>query len=42
MEWIIALILVMLMPFGLIFWWIPYCDATGVRKAQGAWIQSKK
>ncbi|MGC2080295.1 MAG: hypothetical protein WA728_30635 [Xanthobacteraceae bacterium] len=41
MEWIIALILVMLVPIGLIFWWIPHCDAIGVRRTQGAWIHTK-
>jgi hypothetical protein len=34
MEWIIALIAVMLMPLGLIFWWIPRCDAVGIQKAK--------
>jgi hypothetical protein len=33
MEWVIALIVVMLMPLGLIFWWIPQCDAVGIREA---------
>jgi hypothetical protein len=30
------LILVMLLPIGLIFWWIPHWDAIGVRRTQGA------
>ena len=34
MEWIIALIVVLIMPIGIIFWWIPQCDAIGVQKAQ--------
>jgi hypothetical protein len=34
MEWVIALIVVMLMPLVLIFWWIPRCDAIGIRKAK--------
>jgi hypothetical protein len=34
MEWIIALIAVMITPFGMILWWIPQCDAIGVRKAK--------
>jgi len=34
MEWTIALIAVLVMPLGMIFWWIPLCDATGVRKAK--------
>jgi len=34
MEWVIALIVVMLMPLGLIFWWIPRCDDVGIRKAK--------
>ena len=42
MEWIIALILVMILPIGMIFWWIPHCDAIGVQKTQGAWIHNKK
>jgi hypothetical protein len=33
MEWVIALILVMLMPLGLIFWWVPRCDDVGIRIA---------
>ena len=24
MEWIIALIVLMIMPLGMIFWWIPW------------------
>lgn len=34
MEWVIALSVVMLMPLGLIFWWIPRCDDAGIRKAK--------
>jgi hypothetical protein len=41
MEWIIALIIVMIVPIGLIFWWIPHCDAIGVRKAQAREAQMK-
>jgi hypothetical protein len=41
MEWIIALIIVMIVPIGLIFWWIPHCDAIGVRKAQVREAQMK-
>ena len=37
MEWIIALILVMIVPIGMIFWWIPHCDATGVQKRKVAY-----
>jgi hypothetical protein len=34
MEWIIALILVLIMPIWMIDWWIPRCDAVGVNKAR--------
>jgi hypothetical protein len=34
MEWIIALLVVTIMPLGMILWWIPRCDAIGVRKAK--------
>ena len=34
MEWIIALIAAAIMPLGMIFWWIPRCNAIGVRKAK--------
>ena len=34
MEWTIALIVVLIMPLGMIFWWIPLCDAIGVRTAK--------
>jgi len=34
MEWVIALLVVMTMPLGLIFSWIPRCDDVGVRKAK--------
>jgi hypothetical protein len=34
MEWIIALLDVTNMPLGMILWWIPRCDAIGVRKAK--------
>ena len=27
MEWIIALIVLMIMPLGMIFWWIPWQGA---------------
>jgi hypothetical protein len=33
MEWTVALIAVLIVPLGMIFWWIPLCDAIGVRKA---------
>ena len=36
MEWIIALIVLMIMPLGMIFWWIPHCDAIGVRKSESS------
>ena len=31
MEWIIALIVLMIMPLGMIFWWIPVCTENVVR-----------
>ena len=31
---IIALIVVLIMPLGMILWWIPRCDAVGVRNAK--------
>ena len=34
MEWVIASIVVLIMPLGMIFWWIPHCDAIGVRKSE--------
>jgi hypothetical protein len=34
MEWIIALIIILIMPIWMIFWWIPRCDGIGVRKAR--------
>ena len=41
MEWIFALILALIMPIGMIFWWIPHCDAVGVQKAQAREAQMK-
>ena len=35
MEGVIALIAVAMVPLGMILWWIPRCDAIGVRKAKG-------
>ena len=34
MEWVLALIAVMMIPLGMIIWWIPRCDTIGVRKAR--------
>ncbi len=35
MEWIIALIVVVIIvPLGMIFWWVPRCDAIGIQKAK--------
>lgn len=34
MEWLIILIVVMTMPLWMIFWWIPRCDAVGIRQAK--------
>jgi hypothetical protein len=35
MEWIIALIVVVIVPFGIVLWLIPHYDAIGVQKAKG-------
>ena len=36
MEWIIALIIVVIIvPLGMILWWVPRCDAIGIQKAKG-------
>ena len=34
MEWVIALIAVTVVPLWMILWWIPRCNAIGVRKAK--------
>jgi len=35
MEWIIALIVVVIIvPLGMILWWVPRCDAIGIQKAK--------
>jgi hypothetical protein len=34
MEWVITLIVVMIVPFWIILWWIPHCDAIGIQKAK--------
>ena len=31
---IIVLIVVLIMPVGMILWWIPRCDAVGVQNAK--------
>ena len=31
MEWVSALIIVMIVPFGIVLWWIPHYDAIGVQ-----------
>jgi hypothetical protein len=31
---IIALIVVLIMPLGMILWWIPRCDAVGIQNAK--------
>jgi hypothetical protein len=35
MEWVIALIVVVIVPFGIVLWLIPHYDAIGVQKAKG-------
>jgi hypothetical protein len=33
-EWVIALIVVVIVPFGIVLWLIPHYDAIGVQKAK--------
>ena len=35
MEWVIALIVVVIVPFGIVLWLIPHYDAIGVQKVKG-------
>jgi hypothetical protein len=32
MEWVIALIVLMIVPLGIVLWWIPHYDAIGVQR----------
>jgi NADH:ubiquinone oxidoreductase subunit H len=34
MEWVIALIVVVIVPFGIVLWLIPHYDVIGVQKAK--------
>jgi hypothetical protein len=34
MEWVTALIVVMIVPYGIVLWWIPHYDAIGVQKTK--------
>jgi hypothetical protein len=34
MEWVIALIVVVIVPFGMVLWLIPHYDAIGVQKTK--------
>jgi hypothetical protein len=34
MEWVITLIVLMIVPFWIVLWWIPHCDAIGIQKAK--------
>jgi hypothetical protein len=34
MMWVITLIVLMIVPFWIILWWIPHCDAIGIQKAE--------
>jgi hypothetical protein len=34
MEYVSALIVLMIVPFWIILWWIPHCDAIGIQKAK--------
>jgi hypothetical protein len=31
MEWVSALIVLMIVPLGIVLWWIPHHDAIGVQ-----------
>jgi hypothetical protein len=35
MEWVITLVILMIVPFLIVLWWIPHCDAIGIQKAIG-------
>ena len=35
MEWVSALIVLMIVPFGIVLWWIPHYDAVGIQKTKG-------
>jgi hypothetical protein len=34
MEWVTALIVLVIVPFGIVLWWIPHYDAIGVQKTK--------
>jgi hypothetical protein len=34
MEWVITLIVLIIVPFWIVLWWIPHCDAIGIQKAK--------
>ena len=34
MEWVFTLIVLMIVPFWIVLWWIPHCDAIGIQKAK--------
>jgi hypothetical protein len=34
MEWVTALFVLVMVPFGIVLWWIPHQDAIGVQKAK--------
>ncbi len=34
MEWVSALIVLAIVPFGIILWWIPHYDAVGIENAK--------
>jgi hypothetical protein len=34
MEWVSALIVLMIVPFGIVLWWIPHYDAIGIQKTK--------
>jgi hypothetical protein len=34
MEWVVALFVAVIVPFGIVLWCIPHYDAIGVRKTK--------
>jgi hypothetical protein len=34
MEWVGALIVLMIVPFWIVLWWIPHYDAIGIQKTK--------
>jgi hypothetical protein len=34
MEWVSVLIVLVIVPFGIVLWWIPHYDAIGIQKTK--------